>query len=402
MIFYNIGVQAYALLVRIASLFNPKAKKWVEGRKSWSADLPNISNEEVAWFHAASLGEFEQGRPIIEDYKRKHPNRFILLTFFSPSGYEVRKDYDGANYICYLPLDTKKNAKKFIQHFQPKDIFFIKYEFWLNYIFESKKQGSKLYVISALFRESQRFFKWYGKNFRKALKQFDHFFVQNEKSANLLKNINITNYKVTGDTRYDRVMDNAKKVEALPKIENWLNGEKALIIGSSWKADEEILAPYINNNYSGKIILASHEVGEERTLEIIKTFQLKLERYTQIEGELDPKTQILIIDCIGILANVYQYGKMAYVGGAFGTGLHNILEPSAFGLPVVFGPEHKKFPEAKIHIDKGIAFSVATNYELQTSFEYINSNLETIKNTCLSFMQESTGAREIISKYLEN
>ena len=399
MLFYAIGIRAYAFIVRIASLFNPKAKQWVKGRKNWRRSLPTTDGD-VVWFHAASLGEFEQGRPIIEDYKKEHPEDFILLTFFSPSGYEIRKNYPGADYICYLPLDTKKNAKDFIQHFQPKAVFFIKYEFWLNYIFEAKKQGSKLYVISALFREQQSFFKWYGGNFRRALKQFDHFFVQNIKSAQLLESISINNYKITGDTRYDRVMENAKKVASLPVIENWLNGEKALIIGSSWKADEEILAPYLNTTYRGKIILASHEVGEERTLEILKTFSLKAERYTKIEQSISSETQLLIIDCIGILANVYQYGKMAYVGGAFGTGLHNILEPSAFGLPVVFGPIHDKFPEATIHINEGIAFSVGTAQELQTTFTAIESNLEALKNSCLSFMQESTGARDVIRKFI--
>lgn len=347
-----------------------------------------------------SLGEFEQGRPIIEDYKQKHPNAFILLTFFSPSGYEIRKNYEGADYICYLPLDTRKNAKDFIQHFQPKTIFFIKYEFWLRYIFEAKKQGAKLYVISALFRESQRFFKWYGSNFRKALQLFDHFFVQNQKSADLLTSIGIKNYSITGDTRYDRVMDNAKKVKSIPMIETWLNEEKAFIVGSSWKADEEILAPFLNTNYTGKIILASHEVGEERTLDILKTFHLNTQRYTQVTDKIEDDTQLLIIDCIGILANVYQYGKLAYVGGAFGTGLHNILEPSAFGLPVLFGPIHKKFPEAQLHIDQGIAFSVETTDELKEAVTHIEEKLEPIKNTCLSFMQESTGARKIIADYL--
>ncbi|SFT88746.1 3-deoxy-D-manno-octulosonic-acid transferase [Lishizhenia tianjinensis] len=399
MLFYSIGIRTYALLVAVASIFNPKAKLWLNGRKNWRDKLPK-TDKDVVWFHAASLGEFEQGRPIIEDYKKEHPEAFILLTFFSPSGYEIRKNYEGADYICYLPLDTKKNAKDFLAHFQPKTVFFIKYEFWLRYIFEAKKQGSKLYVISALFRENQRFFKWYGNNFRKALNQFDQFFVQNQKSATLLESIGITKYKITGDTRYDRVMENARKVKSISKIENWLQGEKALIIGSSWKADEEILAPFINENYGGKVILASHEVGEERTHEILKTFSLKSQRYTELGEEINTDTQLLVIDCIGILANVYQYGKMAYVGGGFGTGLHNILEPSAFGLPVVFGPIHKKFPEAQIHIDQGIAFSVSTTEELQRSFENISENLEVLKSSCLSFMKESTGAREIIKGFV--
>lgn len=399
MFFYNLGIWLYTFVVNIASLFNPKAKKWVAGRKNFFKNLPKIE-KAVVWFHCASLGEFEQGRPIIEEWRKRYPNSYILVTFFSPSGYEVMKNYSVADEVQYLPVDTAKNAKKFIAHYQPEVIFFIKYEFWLNYINEAKKTGASIYSISAIFRENQRFFKWYGSAFKSALQKFDYFFVQDDKSVELLKSINITKTTIAGDTRYDRVFENASSAKKISKIESWLAGEKAFIIGSSWEADEKILTPLLNENIKGKVILAPHEIKENH-LKYIESafFSLKKQRYTKTE-EIQPETQLLIIDCIGILSSVYQYGQTAYVGGAFGSGLHNILEPSIFGLPVIFGPKHEKFPEAQLFIDNGIGFSVNSDTELLSKYQHIHSNLNELQSKTKSFTESQRGAKEIIFKTL--
>ncbi|MGB0933974.1 MAG: 3-deoxy-D-manno-octulosonic acid transferase [Lishizhenia sp.] len=395
MVFYNLGIRLYVLGVRIASLFNPKAKKWIAGRKQFFKNISEPKNT-VTWFHCASLGEFEQGRPIIEAWREKYPKDFILLTFFSPSGYEVMKDYRFADEVKYLPADTRTNARIFISHYQPKTVFFIKYEFWLNYIFEAEKCGANLYSVSAIFRENQRFFKFYGKPFRKALLKFNHFFVQDAESKSLLQSINITKCTVSGDTRYDRVFENAHSISPIKKIEDWLQGEKAFIIGSSWEADENLLASLINDENIGKIILAPHEVKEQHITFIESTFKkLKTQRYTKTDS-INKETQLLIIDCIGILSRVYQYGKIAYVGGAFGSGLHNILEPSIFGLPVIFGPKHAKFPEAQLFINNGIGFSVNSDLELLNKYQYIHSNLSELQSKTKSFTENQRGAKEII------
>lgn len=395
MFLYNFSIRLYVFGIKLASLFNPKAKKWMVGRKDYFKNLSQ-PKQPVTWFHCASLGEFEQGRPIIEAWREKHPNAYILLTFFSPSGYEVMKNYNCVNEVHYLPADTKRNARKFIAHFQPKHIFFVKYEFWLNYIFEAKKNGAKLYSISAIFRENQRFFKVYGKIFRSALKQFDHFFVQDQNSVTLLKKINIPNSTVAGDTRYDRVFENAKNVEPIPKIEAWLKNQKAFIVGSSWEKDETILDLLINEKIKGKVIIAPHEIKEQHLKYIENTFNsLKAQRYTQTE-EIATETQLLIIDCIGILSRVYQYGEIAYVGGAFGSGLHNILEPAIFGLPVIFGPNYAKFPEAKLFIENNIGYSVKSELELLKTYENITNNLSSLQDRTKSFTQSKRGAKKII------
>ena len=401
MVFYNLGIRLYIIAVSIASVFNPKAKKWVTGRKNFFKKLPKIE-KSVTWFHCASLGEFEQGRPIIEEYRKRYPNEYILLTFFSPSGYEVMKNYPVANEVQYLPADTPKNARKFIGHYQPKEIYFIKYEFWLNYINEAKKAGASIYSISVIFRENQRFFNWYGSAFKSALQKFDHFFVQDDKSVELLKTINIIKSTVAGDTRYDRVFENASTVKPLHKIEDWLNGEKAFVIGSSWEADETILAHLLNENIKAKVILAPHEIRENHIRYIENTFyNLKKQRYTKTD-EIQKDTQLLIIDCIGILSSAYQYGEIAYVGGAFGSGLHNILEPAIFGLPVIFGPKHLRFPEAQLFIDNGIGFSVKSDIELLNKYQHIQSNLKELQSKTKYFTENQRGAKGIIFKTLEN
>lgn len=399
---YNIGIRSYGLAVRVASLFNEKAKLWIAGRKDYWNNLPDVKNRNVVWFHCSSLGEYDQGKPIMESWRIEHPEDYILVTFFSPSGYENIKDKSVGDYTCYLPLDTPKNAEKFIQHFQPKNSFFIKYEIWINYINEAKKHGSKVYSISASFRENQRFFKWYGQNFRNALKQFDHIFVQKESSKALLNKIDITAVTVSGDTRYDRVIQRAQENRENAIIAPWVEGEQVFIVGSSWAPDEEIIIPYINDfKIQNRVIIAPHDVNESRIKEITSKLKVSYQLYTKVqEGEvLKPYTTVLIMDCIGVLAEAYRYGNLAYVGGGFGTGLHNILEPAAFGLPVIFGPEFKKFPEAQDFIDAEIGNSCDDGKSFYDAYTYYLGNkqaTERVKN----FVNSQKGATDIVFNVL--
>lgn len=400
MFFYNLSIRAYGSAVRIASLFNPKAKKWVVGRKNFFKNLPDVNGKNVVWFHCASLGEFEQGRPIIEAWKKKYPLDFLLITFFSPSGYEVRKNYEQADFCCYLPLDTPSNAEKFITHFHPKKAFFVKYEFWLNYIREAQVIDCELYSISTLLRKNHRFFKWYGGIFRRELKYFHHFFVQDETTRDLFNSISIEQVTIVGDTRYDRVYDRVLEKNTNPLLDQWINTTDAvLVIGSSWKEDEELILPLLNKaDLFDKIILAPHEVGSDSVNRIISLLGLPYEKYTRAEKneQISTATNVLILDCIGVLADAYQYGTIAYVGGAFRTGLHNILEPATFGLPVIFGPNHAKFPEAQLFLDAGIGKSVETKDELQHAMESYIKNIEQEAPKVKAFIAANIGAREKI------
>lgn len=395
---YSLGIYLYHIILHIASVFHPKAKAWIKGRKNFWSQLPQIENQNVVWFHCASLGEYDQGKPVMEKWKETYPNDFLLITFFSPSGYEHIVNKSIGDYTCYLPLDTKKNAQKFIQHFQPKNTFFVKYEFWINFLKATKQGGSKIYAISASFRKKQHFFKWYGGIFRKALGLFDHIFVQNQKSLDLLSSINIRNASISGDTRYDRVMQRAAVRNENVIIAPWAKDEEIFIIGSSWPDDEEIIIPYINDfKIKSKVIIAPHEVHSKNIERITQSLKVSYQLYTQIEkGEpLNPLTMVLVLDCIGVLADVYQYGKIAYVGGGFGTGLHNILEPASFGLPVIFGPKHQKFPEAHEFIERKIGKSCHENRTFFNAYrEFIKE--ENINERVSTFMNEKKGATEII------
>lgn len=395
---YSLGIYLYHIILHIASVFHPKAKAWIKGRKNFWSQLPQIENQNVVWFHCASLGEYDQGKPVMEKWKETYPNDFLLITFFSPSGYEHIVNKSIGDYTCYLPLDTKKNAQKFIQHFQPKNTFFVKYEFWINFLKATKQGGSKIYAISASFRKKQHFFKWYGGIFRKALGLFDHIFVQNQKSLGLLSSINIRNASISGDTRYDRVMQRAAVRNENVIIAPWAKDEDIFIIGSSWPDDEEIIIPYINDfKIKSKVIIAPHEVHSKNIERITQSLKVSYQLYTQIEkGEpLNPLTMVLVLDCIGVLADAYQYGKIAYVGGGFGTGLHNILEPASFGLPVIFGPKHQKFPEAHEFIERKIGKSCHENRTFFNAYrEFIKE--ENINERVSTFMNEKKGATEII------
>ena len=371
---YNITMLIYQSFIWLASKFNnKKAELFLTGRKDVFALLEQkrLPGERYIWFHAASLGEFEQGRPLIESLKVSHPEYKIILTFFSPSGYEVRKNYSGADIICYLPLDLSWNAKRFLDIVQPDYAIFIKYEFWMNFLLELKKRAIKTYIVSAIFRESQLFFKWYGGYYRNLLKSFNHLFVQNDESVRLLHSIGFDNVTKVGDTRFDRVADIASNAKELPIVQLFKSDKKVLVAGSSWPNDEEILLSYFNQNKDIKLIIAPHEIHEEHLQSIISKLQRPYVRYTQATTENVSDAVCLIIDCFGLLSSVYRYGEVAYIGGGFGVGIHNILEAAVYGIPVIFGPNYKKFQEAVDLIELGGAFSISD----YTGFSRLMSDL---------------------------
>ena len=392
---YNIGIIFYGLAIRIASLFNAKAKDWVQGRKNLYLQLPAVNGREVIWFHCASLGEFDQGLPLMAKIKVDDPTVFLLVTFFSPSGMKFQhKRAHKADHVMYLGLDTPSNAQTFIQHFNPEKVFFVKYEFWSNHIFAAKKSGAQVYNISGLFREDHRFFKWYGGFFRKTLQQFDHFFVQNESSRKLLETIGINHVTVSGDIRFDRVLENKNSVHENRLIENFKGSAPLLIIGSSWPEDEKILLPWIRKNEM-KVLIAPHNIDESHIRAILSELPNAL-RYTEAEGKDLSKVQVIILDTIGHLSSAYSYGTIAYIGGGFSGSLHNILEPAVFGLPVIFGPKYKRFPEAQHFIDRSIGFSVSDSKEFEIVLNQIEGSLEKISSDTLAFVESNQGAADKI------
>ncbi len=302
---------------------------------------------KYVWFHAASLGEFEQGRPIMEHFRSEHPEYKILLTFFSPSGYEVRKNYEGADIVCYLPLDTPGNAKRFLKLVSPSMAFFIKYEFWWNYLRVLKKKNIPVYSVSSIFRDEQIFFKWYGNSYKHVLDCFDHFFVQNEKSRKLLSGIGLDNVTITGDTRFDRVIDIKNEAKQLPVVESFRGSSKVFVAGSSWAPDEDIFIKFFNEHTDWKLIIAPHVVNEEHVKQITDKLNRKTVRYTQTDEAEAANADCLIIDCYGMLSSIYNYGDVSYVGGGFGVGIHNVLEAAVWGMPVIFGPNNQRFQEAQ-------------------------------------------------------
>lgn len=376
----------YQSFIWLASKFNNnKATLFLSGRENVFALLEQkrLPGERYVWFHAASLGEFEQGRPIMESLKNSHPEFKILLTFFSPSGYEVRKDYQGADIICYLPMDMSWNVKRFLDIVQPDCAIFIKYEFWMNYLLELKKRQIKTYIVSAIFRESQLFFRSFGGFYRRLLKSFTHLFVQNDESVRLLHSIGFDNVTKVGDTRFDRVADIAAKSKDLPIVQAFKSDAKVLIAGSSWPNDENILLPYFNQNFPLKLIIAPHEIDEEHLQSIISQLKRPYIRYSQATIENVKEADCLIIDCFGLLSSIYRYGEIAYIGGGFGVGIHNILEAAVYGIPVIFGPNFRKFQEAVDLQQKGGAF-VIENYESfsQIMSEFLEENSSLYSSAC--------------------
>ncbi len=414
----------------IGSLFNKKIKKMWRGERE-AVDLLKEKVDPTAkyvWFHAASLGEFEQGRPLIEQLRATHPEYKILLTFFSPSGYEVRKNYEGADIVCYLPLDTIRNARRFLRAVHPVMAFFIKYEFWYNYLHILRHRGVPVYSVSSIFRPGQVFFKWYGRNYAKVLHCITHFFVQNEVSLQLLKGIGIDEATVVGDTRFDRVLQIKEQSKELPIVEafkgingkgdackedlsedackedlseNGCKGCKVFVAGSSWQPDEDIFIRFFNDHPDWKLIIAPHVIGEDHLAYILDKLQMKAVRYTQATEQSAAEARCLIIDCFGLLSTIYRYGEIAYVGGGFGVGIHNVPEAAVWGVPVLFGPNNKRFQEAQDLLACKGSFEV-TDYD---SFNTIISRLisdDQFRHQCgeasANYVKSRSGATDIIMK----
>lgn len=352
---YEIAISIYTLGVAITSLFSKKVKKmWKGERAAFDVLKEKVdSNSRYVWFHAASLGEFEQGRPIMERLRKQHPELKILLTFFSPSGYEVRKNYDGADIICYLPLDTYFNARRFLNLVHPEVAFFIKYEFWWNYLHILKRRGVPVYSVSSIFRPNQVFFRWYGRTYSNVLKCFTRFFVQNDISRQLLAKLGVTDVEITGDTRFDRVLQIKQQAKQLPIVEAFKNGKKVFIAGSSWQPDEDIFIPYFNEHTDWQLIIAPHVIGDDHVKQILSKLKRKTVRYTEATEENVKDVGCLIIDCFGLLSSIYGYGDVAYVGGGFGVGIHNVLEAAVWNVPVIFGPNNQRFQEAQDLLKSG-------------------------------------------------
>ncbi|PWK26787.1 3-deoxy-D-manno-octulosonic-acid transferase [Arcicella aurantiaca] len=417
---YNLSIYAYQFIIWLVSPFNQKAKLWIEGRKDGiqfplfdvgletsEHQISNIENRKTAWFHCASLGEFEQGRPVIEQFKKTFPDYKILLTFFSPSGYEIRKNYEGADFICYLPSDTPTNAREFIEKVNPSIAFFVKYEFWYNYLHILQEKQIPVVSFSAIFRENQLFFKWYGGFHRNILKYFSHIFVQNQSSLNLLQNIGIQNVSIGGDTRFDRVQQIANARKELPIIKTFKNEKPLLIVGSCWQQDFEVLLPFLNKfEEELKIIIAPHEIHDAEIESWRKALEGQTVRYSEIESKkVDLQTaNCLIIDNIGMLSSLYQYADFAWIGGAYGKGLHNILEAATFGLPIFFGNEiYKKFQEAVDLEQLGGAKAIANTAEFEQNFVqlYKDSTLRQNKtNIIRQYVQENLGGTDKIINYV--
>lgn len=361
-ILYNIGVW-------VASFFSKKVRTmWKGEHQTFRVLREKIDpNAMYIWFHAASLGEFEQGRPIMEAIRREHPGYKILLTFFSPSGYEVRKNYDGADVVVYLPIDTKRNARRFLRLTNPVMAFFIKYEFWSNYLHMLKERHVPTFSVSSIFRPNQIFFRAYGKGYGKVLDCFTHFFVQNEESRDLLKSIGIDCVSVTGDTRFDRVLQIRDAGKSLPIVENFVGGTAeerphVFIAGSSWPPDEDIFIRYFNEHRDWKLIIAPHVIGDDHMKQILGKLERKTVRYTEATTENVAGAECLIIDCFGLLSSIYRYADVTYVGGGFGVGIHNVLEAAVWGKPVIFGPNNKNFQEAQGLLKAGGGFEI-TGYD---------------------------------------
>ena len=374
---YHTGIRAYIFFIWVASLFNSKARLLRRGRKNWKKKLAGEieTNARYLWVHCASLGEFEQGRPVIEKLKKEYPDHQILLTFFSPSGYEVRKNYKGADLVTYLPMDGLRNARKFFELTSPEKIFFVKYEFWYFYLKEARKRDIPTYSISAIFRKEQLFFKWYGRWYRKILDLFSHIFVQNEDSKNILVEQGINHVSVSGDTRFDRVKEIASQAKDIPLAAQFAGNHKVIVAGSTWRKDEAMIIRFMEETDPGlKLILAPHEVHESNIQRIVSfCSKIKAIRFSEAKLTTVEKFDVLIIDSIGMLSSLYQYGTIAYIGGGFGKGIHNILEPASFGLPVFFGPNYHKFKEAVDLTELQGAFSFN---QYSTLFNLLNFYLD--------------------------
>lgn len=404
LLLYNLALRFYFFLIMIAAFFNKKAKLWLDGRKK----IEYQQFTKSAWFHFASLGEFEQGLPVLTTYKVSNPGLKIVITFFSPSGFEIRKNTPLADAVYYLPLDTKRNARKFIAAINPTVAVFTKYEYWYHFFNELHKRDIPLYIISGIFRENQVFFQWYGSLHRRMLQFVTRFFVQDEDSKLLLQKINIDNVSVSGDTRFDRVWANAQRPKSFPVIEEFSKGHKVFVAGSTWPEDEALLAKLAPDHPHWKFIFAPHEISEEKINKLIEQLPLDSSiRYSQIsnlKSEISNHS-VLIIDNIGMLSSLYQYGDIAYIGGGFGVGIHNTLEAAAFGLPVIFGPKYDKFKEARDLVELRLGFSINNENELKKIVDYLTGDelrYQPISQKIKAYIREHIGATEMIIGYLIN
>jgi 3-deoxy-D-manno-octulosonic-acid transferase len=398
---YNAGILIFSALAHIMAPFNSRASLWVKGRKKWAEKIAEKlkPGDRVIWIHCASLGEFEQGRPVIERIKKEMPLFKIVLTFFSPSGYEIRKNYNNADCISYLPSDTPANAAKFIDLIKPEFVIFVKYEFWNNYISALYRRKIPLYLISGIFRPEQHFFKWYGSFFRGMLRKFEKIFVQDQRSLDLLSGIGIQKVTVAGDTRFDRVVQIAGTARNIQKLEQFRGNEKLFLAGSSWKQDEEIIAEYINRfPFRMKWVFAPHEIDKSNIERLEKLFKVRYVKFSEY-SEISADARVLIIDNIGMLSSAYRYAYIAAIGGGFGKGIHNILEPACWGIPVVFGPNHEKFREAADLIYSGAAKSFSTFDDFKQILDlWLNDEkIYTISAEMASkYVKDNAGATEFI------
>ena len=411
---YSIAIRSYSGAIAIASLFgNRKAQLWWKGRKKQWENLKSINkDDEWIWVHVSSLGEFEQGLPVIERLKQNFPKYKILLTFFSPSGYEPRKNFQHADKVAYMPSDTMSNAKKLVNNFNIKAAFFVKYDFWFNYMKVLKKNNIPLYYISALLHKDHYFFKPYSYWFRKQLKNVTHYFVQNDETAQLLKSIDINDVTITGDTRFDRVFEIARQSQSFPEIENFINGRQCIIAGSSWQPDEKLLIPFskeMPDNYC--LIIAPHDISDSHIKQITSQLddyvlysQLTTDNGQQTFSE-NKKCKVLVVDAIGILKKIYKYARFAYVGGGFMSSIHNTQEALVFGCPVVIGPKYHKFVEAVDLVEEGGMFSVSNKKEFDDIFEQLMNDedfYDKASGICQDYIQLSIGATDKIVKHLES
>lgn len=398
---YNLAILIYDILVHLAAPFSRKPRKMMKGH--WVVyELLRQQVEKDAryiWFHAASLGEFEQGRPLMEAIRVKHPDYKILLTFFSPSGYEVRKDYRGADIVCYLPFDKPRNVKKFLGIANPCMAFFIKYEFWKNYLDELHKRHIPVYSVSSIFRRDQIFFKWYGGTYRDVLQDFDYLFVQNEASKRFLAKIGISRVSVVGDTRFDRVLQIRNDAKQLPLVEKFKGNSVVMVAGSSWEPDEDLFIEYFNSHPEMKLIIAPHLIDENHLVQIIGKLRRPYVRYSKADDENVLKADCLIIDCFGLLSSIYCYGEIAYIGGGFGVGIHNTLEAAVYGIPVIFGPKYQKFMEAIQLIEAKGAYSIKTYDELKDILDELLKDkefLQTVGKNAGQYVTSNAGATQQI------
>lgn len=402
LLIYNIANYIYYLLIKLVSFFNKKATQWIDGRKNQVV----TPHQNSIWFHFASLGEFEQGRPVLERLKVIYPDRPIVISFFSPSGYEIRKNTPLADAVYYLPLDTRANARRFIAAINPSMAIFTKYEYWYYYFNELQKQRVPLYIISSIFRPNQVFFKWYGGLHRKMLGMVNHFFVQDVDSRQLLHNLNVNNVTVSGDTRFDRVWANAQQPKDLPLIAEFKNNQKLLVAGSSWPPDEDLLTQLITAYPDWKFIFAPHEIGEDKINRLMNVLPVdETIRFSQIANASKAlfSYRVLVIDNIGMLSSLYQYGEAAYIGGGFGAGIHNTLEGAAFGLPVIFGPKYQKFREARELIALQAGFSINNQEELNSIAAKVLGDVEFRANAsqrARDYVANKIGATETIVGYI--